>query len=236
MRLIDEIYLELPFYGSRRIPDELATRGFRGQPEAMPATHAHYGHPGSLPETQDHGSGNRHMLYTLIYCGILAITRPNQVWAADITYVPMEQGFVYLVAIMDWYTRKVLSWRVSTSMDAAFCVEALQEAISRWGCPEIFNTDQGVQFTGEAFTNELQAAGIQISMDGRGRWMDNVFIERLWRSLKYEEVYLNAYESVRSAEQGIGKWFNLYNSRRRHQVLKKTPDEAYGVPEMKVAA
>ena len=126
----------------------------------------------------------------------------------------MERGFVYLVAIMDWYTRKVLSWRVSTSMDAAFCVEALQEAISRWGCPEIFNTDQGVQFTGEAFTNELQVAGIQISMDGRGRWMDNVFIERLWRSLKYEEVYLNAYESVRSAEQGIGKWFNLYNSRR----------------------
>ena len=121
-------------------------------------------------------------------------------------------------------------------MDAAFCVEALQEASSRWGCPEIFNTDQGVQFTGEAFTNELQAAGIQISMDGRGRWMDNVFIERLWRSLKYEEVYLNAYESVRSAEQGIGKWFNLYNSRRRHQVLKQTPDEAYGVPEMKVAA
>ena len=132
--------------------------------------------------------------------------------------------------------RFVLSWRVSTSMDAAFCVEALQEASSRWGCPEIFNTDQGVQFTGEAFTNELQAAGIQISMDGRGCWMDNVFIERLWRSLKYEEVYLNAYESVRSAEQGIGKWFNLYNSRRRHQVLKKTPDEAYGVPEMKVAA
>ena len=235
MRLVDEIYLELPFYGSRRIPDELATRGFKVNRKRCQRLMRTMGIQAVYPKPRTTVRQPAHTVYPYLLRD-LAITRPNQVWAADITYCPMEQGFVYLVAIMDWYTRKVLSWRVSTSMDAAFCVEALQEAISRWGCPEIFNTDQGVQFTGEAFTNVLQAAGIQISMDGRGRWMDNVFIERLWRSLKYEEVYLNAYESVRSAEQGIGKWFNLYNSRRRHQVLKKTPDEAYGDPEMKVAA
>ena len=175
MRLVDEIYLELPFYGSRRIPDELAIRGFRVNRKRCQRLMRTMGIQAVYPKPRTTVRQPLHAVYPYLLRD-LAITRPNQVWAADITYVPMERGFVYLVAIMDWYTRKVLSWRVSTSMDAAFCVEALQEAISRWGCPEIFNTDQGVQFTGEAFTNELQAAGIQISMDGRGRWMDNVLL------------------------------------------------------------
>ena len=175
MRLIDEIYLELPFYGSRRIPDELVTRGFRVNRKRCQRLMRTMGIQAVYPKPRTTVRQPAHAVYPYLLRD-LAITRPNQVWAADITYLPMERGFVYLVAIMDWYTRKVLSWRVSTSMDAAFCVEALQAAIRRWECPEIFNTDQGVQFTGEAFTNVLQAAGIQISMDGRGRWVDNVLL------------------------------------------------------------
>ncbi len=159
----------------------------------------------------------------------LAITRPNQAWCADVTYLPMRRGFLYLVAIMDWATRKVLAWRISNTMDAAFCVEALEDALSRYGRPEIFNTDQGSQFTSNAFTGVLRAAEIKISMDGRGRWMDKVFIERLWRSVKYECVYLYAFETGTELRNGLARWFAYYNYHRPHSALAgKTPAEAYG--------
>jgi putative transposase len=156
------------------------------------------------------------------------IDRPNQVWCADITYIPMRRGFLYLVAVMDWSTRKVLSWRVSNTMDVEFCIEALEEALARFGRPEIFNTDQGSQFTSPRFTGVLQAAGVRTSMDGRGRWMDNVFIERLWRSLKYECVYLHAFETGSELREGLTLWIGYYNARRPHSMLAGcTPDEAY---------
>lgn len=156
----------------------------------------------------------------------LTVTRPNQVWAADITYIPLAKGFAYLVAIIDWYSRRVLSWRLSNCMDSSFCVEALEEALARHGAPEIFNTDQGSQFTSEDFTDPLLERGIRISMDGRGRWLDNVFVERLWRSLKYEEVYLKAYASIPQAKQQIGRYFEFFNQQRRHQSLDvRIPDQ-----------
>ena len=158
----------------------------------------------------------------------LKINRVNQVWCTDLTYIPMRKGFLYLVAIMDWHSRKVLSWRLSNSLDAAPCVEALEEALANYGTPEIFNSDQGCPFTSEDFTDVLKDNGIKISMDGKGRWMDNVFIERLWRSLKYEEVYLKAYDSVTQARQGIGDWLMFYNEERRHASLRRmTPDQVY---------
>ena len=154
----------------------------------------------------------------------LSIERPNQVWAADITYIPIGRGFLYLVAIIDWASRAVLSWRLSNTMHASFCVSALEEALARWGRPDIFNTDQGSQFTSADFTAPLLAAGVQISMDGRGRWLDNVFIERLWRSLKYEDVYLKGYADGREAKIGIGEWIKFYNFSRPHQALgDRTP-------------
>ena len=158
----------------------------------------------------------------------LAIDRVNQVWCTDLTYIPMRKGFLYLVAVMDWHSRKVLSWRLSNSLDTAPCIEALEEALAIHGTPDIFNTDQGCQFTSESFTDVLKAHGIKISMDGKGRWMDNVFIERLWRSLKYEEVYLKAYDTVSQATQGIGDWMEFYNQDRRHASLDRmTPDQVY---------
>jgi len=158
----------------------------------------------------------------------LKIDRPTQVWCADITYLPMVRGFLYLVAVMDWHSRKVFSWRVSNTMDEDFCVDALEAAISRHGTPDIFNTDQGSQFTGTAFTAVLKREKIQISMDGRGRWMDNVFIERLWRSVKYEEVYLKAYDNGRRARAELRAYFDFYNARRKHQSLERqTPDQVY---------
>lgn len=158
----------------------------------------------------------------------LTVTRSNQVWAMDITYIPMAKGFVYLAAVMDWCSRKVLAWRLSVTMDTAFCVEAVEEALKRYGTPEIFNTDQGSQFTGETFTGLLKDNGIRISMDGKGSWRDNVFIERLWRSVKYEEVYLRAYESVSEARTGIGRYFKFYDARRPHSSLgRMTPDQFY---------
>ena len=168
-----------------------------------------------------------HKVYPYLLRG-LAIERPNQVWCADITYIPMKKGFLYLVAVMDWYSRKVLSWRTSNTMDAGFCVAALREALAKYGTPEIFNTDQGSQFTSEAFTGLLKEKHIQISMDGKGRWMDNVFIERLWRSLKYEEVYLKAYDTIDKANEGIRDWMTFYNHRRKHQGLEnQTPNTVY---------
>ena len=158
----------------------------------------------------------------------LPITRPNQVWAADITYIPMRRGFVYLFAVMDWASRRVLSWRVSNTLTTDFCIEAVQEAINRYGLPAIFNTDQGCQFTSLEFTSLLKDNGIQISMGGRGCWRDNVFVERLWKSVKYEEVYLHAYDSVTEAKRGLEKYFTFYNQRRPHTALDdKTPDEFY---------
>ena len=158
----------------------------------------------------------------------LAIERANQVWCADITYIPMQRGFLYLVAVMDWHTRAVLSWRLSNTIDSAFCVEALEEALSRYGKPEVFNTDQGSQFTSEEFTDTLSGAGVRISMDGKGRWMDNVFIERLWRSLKYECVYLREFETGHQAKAEMARWLDYYNTDRPHSSLgDKTPMEAY---------
>ena len=169
----------------------------------------------------------RHLVYPYLLRR-LTVSMPNQVWAMDITYLPMARGFVYLAAVMDWFSRKVLAWRVSITMDTAFCVEAVEEALKRYGVPGIFNTDQGSQFTSEAFTGLLKEAGIRISMDGKGSWRDNVFIERLWRSVKYEEVYLRAYESVLEARTGIGRYFEFYNSGRPHSSLgRMTPDQFY---------
>jgi putative transposase len=168
----------------------------------------------------------------------MVIDRPNQVWCADLTYIPMRRGFLYLVAVMDWSTRKVLSWRVSNTMDAEFCIEALEDALARFGRPDIFNSDQGSQFTSPRFTGVLQAAGVRISMDGRGRWMDNVFIERLWRSLKYECIYLHAFETGTDLRAGLASWIGYYNARRPHSTLAgRTPDEAYrATGTMKLAA
>jgi putative transposase len=227
MRLIDEIHLKFPFLGSRRIPDELEALGHsvgRGHTRTLMrkmGIEAIY----SKPRTTVPQPGNKIYPYLLRN---MEITRSNHVWAADITYLPMARGFCYLVAIMDWASRRVLAWRLSNTMDVSFCLEALEEALTVFGPPEIFNTDQGSQFTSEAFTDMLDAQGVKISMDGKGRWMDNVFIERLWRSVKYEEVYLKAYGSMAEARQGLRTYFEFYNDRRRHQSLgRRTPAEVY---------
>jgi len=238
MRAIDEIHIDHPYFGSRNLRDELRGQGFRvgrGHVRNLMrkmGIEALYRKPRlSVPHPG-------HKIYPYLLKG-LEITRPNQVWAADITYVPMARGFGYLVAIMDWAKRKVLAWRLSNTLDPSFCVEALEEALMRYGTPEIFNTDQGSQFTSEAFTSILESHGVKISMDGRGRWMDNVIVERLWRSVKYEEVYLNAYDSIAIARRELGKYFEFYNQRRRHRGLDdRTPDEAYwaGLPQERLAA
>jgi len=227
MRDIDEIHLAWPFYGSRRIMHELRGRGYkvgRGHVSKLMqlmGIRAIYRRPRTtIPDA-------KHKVYPYLLKG-LDITRANHVWAADICYLPMRRGYAYLVAIMDWASRKTLSWRLSNTLDASFCVEALKEAIERYGCPEIFNTDQGSQFTSDEFTDVLSSRDIRIGMDGRGRWFDNVFVERLWRSVKYEEVYLKAYESLGEARQGLGDYFEFYNQKRRHQGLDyRTPDEVY---------
>jgi len=227
MRLIDEIHLNRPFYGSRRVRDNLEDLGHTVNRKKVQRLMRQMGIAALYPKANTSRPGKGHKIYPYLLKG-LTIDRPNQVWATDISYIPMAKGFVYVVAIMDWYSRRVLSWRVSNSMDADFCVDALEEAISRYGAPDIFNTDQGAQFTSDAFTGALKAADIQISMDGKGRWVDNVFVERLWRSLKYEEVYLKAYDSVAEARLGIGNYFRFYNCERRHQSLnRQTPDQVY---------
>ena len=175
--------------------------------------------------TSQPGKGHKIYPYLLRH---LSIERANQVWASDITFCPMAKGFMYLVAIIDWHSRRVLSWRVSNTLDTSFCVEALEEALQRFGTPEIFNTDQGSQFTSEAFTDVLKDKGVAISMDGKGRWVDNVFVERLWRSVKYEDLYLRAYETPAQLRAGLGKYFEFYNTRRRHSALdRRTPDAVY---------
>lgn len=229
MKAIDEIHLEQPFRGSRRIRDELIDRGVvtRINRKKVQRLMRQMGLVALYPKKKTSVPGQGHKIYPYLLKG-LNIDRPNQVWATDICYIPMAKGFLYLVAVMDWYSRKVLAWRLSNTMDTGFCVEALEEAIERYGAPEIFNTDQGSQFTSDKFTSTLNAQGIKISMDGKGRWVDNVFVERLWRSVKYEEVYLKAYETPRQAETEIGKYFRFYNEKRRHQGLdRQTPDIVY---------
>ena len=227
MRRIDELHLNYPFAGSRMLRDMLSQQGFEvGRRHVRTlmrqmAIEAIYRRPNTLKPAPGH------RIYPYLLRG-LAITRPNQVWAMDITYIPMARGFVYLAAVVDWFSRRVLAWKLSITMDVSFCIEALEEALSNYGKPEIFNTDQGSQFTSEAFTGRLKKEGIQISMDGKGRWCDNVFVERLWRSLKYAEVYLHAYESVSETRTKIGRYIEFYNERRPHSSLKaQTPDQVY---------
>lgn len=228
MRKLDELHLRRPFKGSRRLRDDLwdnyglqvNRKRIQRLMRLMDIRALHPGAKTTRPNPQ-------HKVYPYLLRE-LEINRINQVWCTDLTYIPMRKGFLYLVAIMDWHSRKILSWRLSNSLDAAPCIEALEEALANYGTPEIFNSDQGCQFTSEDFTDVLKDNGIRISMDGKGRWMDNVFIERLWRSLKYEEVYLKAYDSVAQARQGIDDWLMFYNEERRHASLSRmTPDQVY---------
>lgn len=218
MRRIDELHLEFPFYGSRRISRELRSQGLVVNRKRVQRLMRIMGLEALAPKPNTSQPAPEHPVYPYLLRK-LSIGRPNQVWAADITYVPLAHGFAYLVAIMDWYSRRVLSWRLSNSLDTSFCVEALEDALARFGRPEIFNTDQGSQFTSEAFTQLLLDRGVKISMDGKGRCIDNVFVERLWRSVKYEEVYLNDYDNLVDARAGIGRYFTFYNDRRPHQAL-----------------
>jgi putative transposase len=227
MGMIDRCHLEHPYYGSRRIRDWLEDEGWRVNRKRVQRLMRTMGLVALYPKRNLSLANQAHKVYPYLLRG-LAIERPNQVWATDITYIPMARGFVYLVAIMDWHSRRVLSWRISNTLDTSFCIEALEQAIEDYGVPEIFNTDQGSQFTSEEFTGVLKQHGIQISMDGKGRWVDNVFVERLWRSVKYEEVYLKAYESIGDARESLGRYFTFYNSKRRHQSLdRQTPDSVY---------
>jgi putative transposase len=227
MRLIDEVHLELPFYGSRRIGDELEARGHPTNRKRVQRLMRLMGLSALYPRRRTSQPGKGHKIYPYRLKD-LCIDRANQVWASDICYIPMAKGFMYLVAIMDWHTRRVLSWRVSNTLDSGFCIEALEEALERFGPPEIFNTDQGAQFTCESFTEVLKAHDIEISMDGKGRWVDNVFVERLWRSVKYEDVYLRAYETPVELRAGLTRYFDFYNARRRHSALdRRTPDAVY---------
>ena len=226
-RLIDEIHMKHPFMGTRSIRDQLRSRGYKINRKRVKRLMAEMGIASVAPQPNTSQPGKNHKIYPYLLRG-LKIDRPNQVWATDITYIPMARGFLYLVAIMDWYSRKVLSWRLSISMDTAFCLEALNEAVQTYGAPEIFNTDQGSQFTSEEFAAALKSSNIKISMDGKGRWTDNVFIERLWRSLKYEEVYLKAYETVPEARSCIKEWTRFYNHERTHQSLgRQTPEQVH---------
>ena len=228
MRLIDAQFLKTPWYGSRQMASHLRREGYKVGRKRLRRLMAKMGLVPIYQRPRTTVPHPEHRIYPYLLRE-MAITRSNQVWCTDITYIPMRRGFLYLVAVMDWATRKVLSWRVSNTMDVEFCVAALEEALARFGRPEIFNTDQGSQFTSPRFTGVLHAAGVRISMDGRGRWMDNVFIERLWRSLKYECVYLHAFETGSELRAGLSRWITYYNARRPHSTLAgRTPDEAYG--------
>jgi len=227
MQEIDRAFTEWPFFGVRQMRRYLVSLGYSVGNKRIRRLMRVMGLMAvyQKPRTSVPNPADKRYPYLL---RDLSIERSNQVWCADITYIPMRKGFLYLVAIMDWHSRKVLSWSLSNTMDTDFCVLALKQALDKYGIPDIFNTDQGSQFTSFAFTNVLRSNGIRISMDGRGRWLDNVFIERLWRSLKYENVYLNAYESGSEARVGIGKWIAFYNQTRPHSSLAgKTPDNQY---------
>ena len=226
MRLIDEAFLDCPYYGSRQMMRHLHRLGHRVGRNRVVRLMRKMGLRAIYQKPNTSAPHPEHRVYPYLLRD-LAIVRRNQVWCSDITYIPMRRGFLYLVAIMDWHSRRVLSWRLSNTMDAAVCTEALEEVLARHGRPEIFNTDQGSQFTGLAFTRMLTDAGIQISMDGRGRWMDNVFIERLWRSLKYECVYPHAFETGLALHAGLLRWIGHYNTRPHSSLAGRTPDEAY---------
>jgi putative transposase len=238
MRRIDELHLELPFYGSRRMMFELNKEGRGVNRKRVQRLMRVMGIEALVPRPGTSKSAPGHKIFPYLLRGV-AITEPNHVWAADITYIPMARGFLYLVAIIDWASRAVLAWRLSNTMDASFCLAALDEALARYGKPRIFNTDQGAQFTSAAFTGKLEAAGVAISMDGRGRFMDNIFIERLWRSIKYEEVHLKAYADGREARAGIGSWMAFYNERRPHQAMSNRMPMAVwrtGINQIEAAA
>ncbi len=227
MAAIDKIHTELPFYGIRRIRGELRGRGFAVGRQHVATLMRQMGITAIAPKRRLSKPAPDHKIYPYLLRG-MEICEAGHVWAADVTYLPLARGFCYLTAIMDWASRRVLSWRLSNTLDAAFCIEALEEALERYGSPEVFNTDQGSQFTCEGFTSVLAEHGVAISMDGRGRWLDNVFIERLWRSVKHEEVYLKAYENLTEARCELAAYFDFYNRRRRHQGLAdRTPDEVY---------
>jgi len=227
MRRLDELHLNFPFAGARMLRDMLKLEGFEVGRKHVRTLMGKMGIAALYRKRKTSVAHPAHRIYPYLLKN-LTIERPNQVWATDLTYIPMKRGFVYLVAIIDWASRRVLAHRVSISMTTDFCVEALEEAIARYGAPEIFNTDQGSQFTSEQFTSVLRAHDIQISMDGKGRWVDNVFVERLWKSVKYEHVYLHAYESVDEAKRKLTSYFTFYNSGRPHSSLGgRTPDTAY---------
>ena len=218
MRRIDELHLKLPFYGSRRMTLELNKESPKVNRKHVQRLMRLMGIVALVPRPGTSKPAPGHKIYPYLLRGV-AITEPNHVWATDITYIPMEHGFLYLVAVIDWASRAVLAWRLSNTMDTRFCIDALDEALARYGAPRIFNTDQGSQFTSEVFTGRLIAAGVAISMDGRGRFLDNIFIERLWRSIKYEEIHLKAYANGREARAGIGSWMTFYNEERPHQAM-----------------
>ena len=227
MNRIDAQYTATPFYGSRRMTAHLRAMGVLINRKRVQRLMRQMGLAGMAPGPNTSKPHPEHRVYPYLLRG-LVIDRPGQVWSTDVTYIRLRHGFVYLVAIMDWYSRKVLSWRISNTMDTAFCVDCLEEALQRHGAPEIFNTDQGSQFTSAAFLRVLQEHSVQISMDGRGRALDNVFVERLWRSVKYEDIYLKAYEGVPELLVGLTEYFEFYNGHRPHQSLGyATPDQVY---------
>ncbi len=224
---MDKLHIKYPFMGSRSLCDQLRLKGYSINRKRVQRLMGVMNIHSTAPKPNTSKPGKQHKVYPHLLRN-LHIDRANQVWATDITYIPMASGSLYLIAILDWYSRKVLSWRLSNSMDTTFCIDALSEAIALYGTPDIFNTDQGSQFTSDEFTAVLISNDIQISMDGKGRWVDNVFIERLWRSLKYEEVYLKAYDTPKEAEEGIGEWMRFYNHERTHQAIeRKTPEQVY---------
>jgi len=227
MRRIDRLHTAHPYYGSRQTMLALRRDGVAVNRKRIQRLMRRMGLYGMVPGPHTSTPHPEHVIYPYLL-GEIDVVRPDQVWATDITYIPLALGWAYLVAIIDWYSRAVLTWRLSNSMSTDFCVEALEEALRHHGPPEIFNSDQGAQFTAEDFTSVLKKRGVKISMDGKGRCLDNVFVERVWRSLKYEEVYLNDYAGVRDARAGIGKWFNFYDHKRPHQALGgATPMEVY---------
>jgi putative transposase len=227
MNRIDRLHLELPFAGARMLRDLLRLEGHRVGRSKVSRLMRLMGIEALYRKPKTTRRNSEHKVYPYLLRN-LPVTRCNQVWAMDITYIPMARGFVYLAAVLDWHSRRVLSWKVSTTMDVHFCIDAVEEAMEKFGKPDIFNTDQGSQFTSQAFTGLLKDNGIRISMDGKGAWRDNVFVERLWRSVKYEEVYLHAYDTVSAAKAGLDRYFQFYNSRRPHSSLdRQTPDQFY---------
>ena len=237
MRAIDELHLEHPFAGSRMLRDFLLRDGVRVGRRHMRTAMRRMGVEAIYRKPNTSKPAQGHKIYPYLLRNV-AVTRANQVWSTDISYIPMKRGFVYLIAVIDWFSRRVLSWKLSITMDVSFCLEALDEALKKYGKPEIFNTDQGSQFTSIDFTGRLKKEGIAISMDGKGRWCDNVFVERFWRSIKYEEVYLHAYDSVSEARSRIGQYIQFFNSRRPHSSLQaQTPDQVYfNRPQEQLAA